>query len=581
MEGVSCQQVGCYCVDFLPFYCKRCNYIYCLEHRSRFIHNCEIFNYNHDDDHDNDGAIIDIDECDVDYNTSNNDNVKKESVKDIMFSIENRFNNNDNAYDNNTTTATTTNNIKTSNASTTSTSNNNKYLNNTFTNKMNVFKQKLIQSKSQQAYNIALKTQEMLIKSKAIGNSNIAHDERYYLICNYHDDIDNTSTDIVTSNNNTNNTKATTSSSTASISSASQSNTASRAIYIFISKYKSISELLYYIIQNHPSLYQTSATTTSSKAVQQHQQQNKSIEQCHLVITTSDTPDWKEWNRNLIVKDVLRNYEEINIQLIDKSIVLENQHRLSSMQSAKSTSSSSSSIATNVLENNNHNQVNEHTTPYIKGQLLWYHKVPVEVTSSSTIQIMEEQQYMLLVKVIDVHHDDFPNIYYTIKAIIPTQTTISTNSSTSLIFEQEKQTDFYHLCTLSQHSIDRYKSFSSTPSLSSSTTAAASVLNKTNIKNDNTTAEQIALKNLQESLCKLGTNINLNVSHSNKLYIITVGSNCTISQLKILISATINISLPDMKLIYKGNILKNNHQKIIETKLINNSKIIVMSSNGK
>ena len=86
---------------------------------------------------------------------------------------------------------------------------------------------------------------------------------------------------------------------------------------------------------------------------------------------------------------------------------------------------------------------------------------------------------------------------------------------------------------------------------------------------------------MQESLCKLGTNLNLNISHSNKLYIITVGSNCTISQLKILIGATIDISISDMKLIYKGNILKNNHQKIIETKLINNSKIIVMSSNGK
>jgi hypothetical protein len=48
-------------------------------------------------------------------------------------------------------------------------------------------------------------------------------DEGEFYLPNYlYDDIDNTYTDVVTSNNNTNNTKATTSSSTASISSASQ-----------------------------------------------------------------------------------------------------------------------------------------------------------------------------------------------------------------------------------------------------------------------------------------------------------------------------------------------------------------------
>lgn len=218
------------------------------------------------------------------------------------------------------------------------------------------------------------------------------------------------------------------------------------------------------------------------------------------------------------------------------------------------------------------------STPYSKGQLLWYHKVPVEVTSTSSIQMMEEQYMMLLVRVIDVHHDDFPNIYYTIKAIQPSQTTTKTtanstnHTSSTLLFEQEKQTDLYHLCPLTSKSIEKYKAFS----------LATSIVNpktEVNTCTRNKESNEMILKNLQESLCKLGPTINLNVNYSNKQYVVSLGTFCTISQLKIMICATIgHLSVPDVKLIHKGVILKDNQQKITETKLVNNAKIIVMSS---
>jgi hypothetical protein len=40
MEGMKCCQRGCSVHDFLPFHCPKCDKTYCLEHRSRFVHDC-------------------------------------------------------------------------------------------------------------------------------------------------------------------------------------------------------------------------------------------------------------------------------------------------------------------------------------------------------------------------------------------------------------------------------------------------------------------------------------------------------------------------------------------------------------
>jgi hypothetical protein len=40
MEGTKCCHHGCSVYDYLPFHCPKCERTYCLEHRSRFVHDC-------------------------------------------------------------------------------------------------------------------------------------------------------------------------------------------------------------------------------------------------------------------------------------------------------------------------------------------------------------------------------------------------------------------------------------------------------------------------------------------------------------------------------------------------------------
>ena len=40
MEGFRCSHPNCHISDFLPFICNFCNGLYCLEHRSQFVHSC-------------------------------------------------------------------------------------------------------------------------------------------------------------------------------------------------------------------------------------------------------------------------------------------------------------------------------------------------------------------------------------------------------------------------------------------------------------------------------------------------------------------------------------------------------------
>mmetsp|Transcript_2056 Transcript_2056/g.4420 ORF Transcript_2056/g.4420 Transcript_2056/m.4420 type:complete len:82 (-) Transcript_2056:61-306(-) len=76
----------------------------------------------------------------------------------------------------------------------------------------------------------------------------------------------------------------------------------------------------------------------------------------------------------------------------------------------------------------------------------------------------------------------------------------------------------------------------------------------------------------------MGSPVPIKVSFSNKDYNMSIGSLCSVSQLKALIGAITDVPVPDMKLIVKGTILKSNTQLIKDTKIVNNSKIVVMSS---
>eukprot|EP01031_Cornospumella_fuschlensis_P045144 gene45144-55222_t len=75
MEGTRCSQLGCAVHDFLPFFCPHCLLPYCLEHRGRFVHDC-IEDEGLKQSDRQDGIVI-----------------ERQSVREMMCAVENRFNN--------------------------------------------------------------------------------------------------------------------------------------------------------------------------------------------------------------------------------------------------------------------------------------------------------------------------------------------------------------------------------------------------------------------------------------------------------------------------------------------------------
>lgn len=168
--------------------------------------------------------------------------------------------------------------------------------------------------------------------------------------------------------------------------------------------------------------------------------------------------------------------------------------------------------------------------------------------------------FFLQVTISGVHLDDFPNIYYTVKLKTPLQSTNAPGFDT-LIFHQEKQTDSTHLLPVSEVP----------PSASKCGNAAAE-------RAEREASARTAALALQQTLSAIGTPVAIKVGFSNKDYNLSIGSQCTVAQLKMLISAMTDVSVPDMSLICKGVVLKNNNQLIQDTKITKGSKIVVMSS---
>lgn len=530
MEGVLCSQNGCNCRDFLPFTCKLCYQQYCLDHRSRFVHDCisilESLNNTNEEEF---------------QSLDKNEN----SVSFMMKSVERRFENETELNQNDKTNSKVHNHMKQSS----------KQLSNNANNK-NI--DKLMKLKdlatSRKQYNIINKTRQMIIKTKALGNQNIVVEDRFYMIIHFINQL-NSLSPINTNENDT------------------------QDLYIYMSKHKTNGELLYYLWQNYAHVITSKDCFKDSNDVA-----SLSHKDISLVMTTEDTPDWHDWDRNKILKDCFHNFEDISIYALPSQLVIDNQNKLFSK-------------LINNVDNIQHNSNDNNPVVsnkasifqpsiYEKHQLAWYHKIPSEVVCTldvlNNMETIEQTQPMIIVEIVDVHKDDFPNMYYTIRikhpiqittptSTLTTTTIVSSSSSSSeqqqqqlpmnyLIFEQEKQTDAYHLLPLS-------------------ITTTKSIEEKHSLKS-NTNPMDLALKSLQDTLCSMGIPINMKINYSNKQYDIMLGNICTISQLKLLISATLNIPVPNMQLITKGLILKNNHQKISDTKLINGSKITVMCQNN-
>lgn len=163
-----------------------------------------------------------------------------------------------------------------------------------------------------------------------------------------------------------------------------------------------------------------------------------------------------------------------------------------------------------------------------------------------------------------VHHDDFPNVYYTVKLHMPITLT-GVAGCEALVFHTEKQTDWTHLLPVSE-------------SFGRSADKAASAASAAAERSERANAAKYAAQQLQQTLCALGKPVKFKAGFSNRDYELSIGSECTVAQLKLLISAITEVPIPDMKLICKGVVLKDHSQLIKDTKVVNGAKVVVMSS---
>lgn len=181
---------------------------------------------------------------------------------------------------------------------------------------------------------------------------------------------------------------------------------------------------------------------------------------------------------------------------------------------------------------------------------------------------------MYQAKVTGVHHDDFPNIYYTVQMQTPPQFTAA-DGSLALAFAHEKQTDHTHLLPPSGEPLPLAGAAGSEAGGAAKRSRAGDAASE---RAEQAAAARQAALQLQGTLAAMGTPLSIKVGFSNKDYTMTIGTQCTVAQLKMLISAVTEVPVPEMKLIVKGTVLKNNNQLIKDTKIGNNSKVVVMSS---
>lgn len=516
MEGTQCSQSGCNCHDFLPFECLLCEEVYCLEHRSRFNHSCVLF-----DSNPNKEEAEDVPTPEEGF-----------SVKSMFAAVANRF-----------MTTEPASSPKEHHRVQSSSVPANQKTSAKFNNKVNGLDNVAKNANSLKQKSIGDKTRQILIKSKALGNSEVAGADRLYLIVHF-----------VTSPN-------------AKVGNSASSD--SGASYFYFNRNLTIAEMINALRKQYPQLVHSVYPSNVNK------------DTLTLAIINEDSPDWKSWNRNSVLKDTFLNFEEITLFPHDLNEVVSNQSKL---QARGRVITMNNPIIVKKEEDEKAKKVKK---DFAKGDVVWYHKssnVPPataseeaitseEVSSSATpstdmevtseggsssssatptpAAVSPEQEEMLLVTVIGVHHDDFPNVYYTIQPVRPIQFINGRNNNTELtmnVFE-EKQTDSTHLKHLEPGVDSRIDEM---------------LQNKT-----------------RATLENLGEPIPIRVSYGESNYHnVKIGNMATIQQLKQLIRIVIGVPLPDMKLICKGTVLKNDTQLIKSSKIVNGSKIIVMSSGG-
>lgn len=210
---------------------------------------------------------------------------------------------------------------------------------------------------------ISMKAREMMIKSKATGNSSIAGNDRHYISVHFTNALDTLHTDVN-----------------------------HQVAHMFFSGSKPLGEVLQYLWLNyHNAVERTDEFQQNAEFGRLHR------DNISLVIATPDTPQWQQWDRNAALKDCLANYEDVAVFAMATDDILMNVHdqearRAAALNAAHHTSNGGATKAATAPQ-----KVHREPVTYAKGQDAWYHKVGPEVYEYLTNEEMEATQPMIMV----------------------------------------------------------------------------------------------------------------------------------------------------------------------------------------
>jgi hypothetical protein len=329
MEGRVCAEERCNCVDFLPFECSLCGKVYCLDHRSRFSHSCEAM------------AVIQPLVSPVRY----------ASVKEMMDAVERRH---DGMKDGNRAEHFQ---IKSSAPEAPGNGN--------FAKKLHALDRTAESTTSAKQRKISLKTREMMIKTKAQGNSSVAGADRFFLSVHF----------------------------TGSLAEAHRDEQ-HHTEYLFFSSTKTIGEAMQYIWQKYQNVVEHSA-------VHQARPELHSVKRDHLalVMCTADSPQWQHWDRNWVLRDCLANYEDIAVFPVTVDEVIANQEAIAAAaEQAVHKAAQPTSMDVEDAPHTAREPAKYEKREFKKGQQVWYHKVPAEEGAHLSVAEMEALKPMVMVR---------------------------------------------------------------------------------------------------------------------------------------------------------------------------------------
>jgi Ubiquitin family len=451
--GSRCCQPGCNCGnEFLPFKCPACEMLFCSDHRSRFVHEpCK--------------SAITTSVIDPSTGCVTDSASQAAEAKQMI----------SNVIDRHSTLLTTGAkchygyHIKSSPIPA------GIIASEGFSTKLAQLRDIGMKTSNIKTRKICDKTREILLKSKSSGNCDIDADERIYLsiafrpICTEESSNTHQTADVTNDR-----------------------------IHVFFKKTSTLGEVLHQIAKKYTNFCFGCPVVPDGWS---------------LGISTSDTPNWQDWDRSAPVGTLLLDFEEIIVSPVPTIDVV---------------------AAQKVHENNRQHPVVESSSKvepcevkcsegrsFRKGETARYlRSTKSQEDDGVDGKKLSDEDYEL-VRVVDVHMDDFPNVYYTVQF----------HASGC-----ERQTDSAHL------------------------------------------AEHTAIVNVIAKCA--GTSLQLQIVHAGKNFDLSdrIGDDNTISELKAAVASLTDVPADGQKLIYKGTVLKNDTQKLKDTKISRGAKITVIGT---